>query len=70
MKQSPYDTGSMWYSILAFLLPIFGLIALPILKKFKFYKTYKAVKKGTIVGFSVIGIIVLIFLIALVFSLF
>lgn len=70
LKQSPYDTGSMWYSVLAFLLPIFGLIALPILKKFKFYKTFKAVKNGTIVGFSVIGIIVLIFLIALLISLF
>lgn len=70
MNQSPYDTGSMWFSILAFFLPIFGLIALPILKKHRFYKTFKSVRKGTIVGFSVIGISVLIFLIALLISLF
>ena len=70
MNQSPYDTGSMWFSILAFFLPIFGLIALPILKKHRFYKTIKSVRKGTIVGFSVIGISVLIFLIALLISLF
>lgn len=70
MNQSPYDTGSMWFSILAFFLPIFGLIALPILKKHRFYKTFKSVRKGSIVGFSVIGISVLIFLIALLISLF
>lgn len=70
MNQSPYDAGSMWFSILAFFLPIFGLIALPILKKHRFYKTFKSVRKGTIVGFSVIGISVLIFLIALLISLF
>lgn len=68
LKQNPHDTGSIWYSVLAFFLPIFGLIAWFILKKVNFIKTYKAVKKGTIAGFVVIGAIVVIFLLALLIA--
>ena len=56
-----HDTGSAWYAVLSFFLPLLGLIAFPIFKAKKYYKNYKACKKGTIIGWSVIGAIIVIF---------
>ena len=55
------DTGSIWYSVLAFLLPVLGLIGALVFKNKKYYRNYKACKKGTIIGFSVIGAIIVLF---------
>lgn len=57
-----HDTGNVWYSIGSFLLPLIGLIAGLIFKKKKYYRNYKACKKGAIIGFSTLGAIVLLFL--------
>ena len=68
--QTPiHDTGSMWYTILSFFLPILGLIGGFIFKNFKHIRNYKACLKGAIVGFSVIAAIIVIYLIFLLLAL-
>ena len=68
--QTPiHDTGSMWYTILSFFLPILGLIGGFIFKKFKHMRNYKACLKGAIIGFSVIAAIIVIYLIFLLLAL-
>ncbi len=64
-----HDTGSKWYSIGSFFLPILGLIGWKVFKKIKYFRNYKACKKGTIIGFSVIGALIALFGIALIFAL-
>lgn len=64
-----HDTGSAWYAVLSFFLPILGLIAFPIFKAKHYYRNYKACKKGTIIGWCVIAAIVVIFCILLISSL-
>lgn len=64
----PRDTGALWYSILSFFLPIFGLIAAVIFRKFNYIRNYKACKKGAIIGLIVIAAIVVLFLLLLLLS--
>lgn len=65
--QAPlHDTGSVWYVILSFFLPIIGIIAALLFKHKRYYRNYKACKKGAISGFVVLGVILAIFAIALV----
>jgi oligopeptide transport system ATP-binding protein len=61
-----HDTGSIWYAVASFFLPIIGLIAALIFKKKKHYRNYKMCKKGAIVGFIVIAVFILILLLGLV----
>ena len=63
-----HDSGAMWMTILSFFLPLLGLIALLIFKHYNYIRNYKACKKGTIYGAIVIGVIVGIFLIALIYA--
>ncbi|MBR1867872.1 MAG: ABC transporter ATP-binding protein, partial [Clostridia bacterium] len=63
-----HDTGNKWYAIGSFFLPVFGLIGWKIFKKIKYYRNYKACKKGSIIGFSVIGALIALFGIALLFA--
>ena len=65
----PRDTGSKWYSIGSFFLPVFGIIGGLIFKKFKYFRNYKACKKGAIAGFATAGSIVGLFLLLLLRSL-
>ncbi len=60
-----HDTGSFWYKFLSFLLPIIGLIVGAIFKKKKYYRNYKACKKGAIAGLITLGVIVVLFLLLL-----
>ena len=60
-----HDTGSIWYVIISFLLPILGLIAALLFKKFKHTRNYKQCRKGAIAGFVLIGAILAIFLLLL-----
>ena len=63
-----HDTGSKWYTFLSFLLPILGLIAAPIFKKFNYIRNYKACKKGALVGLGVLGSIIGLFLLMLLLA--
>jgi len=61
----PHDTGSVWYAVLSFLLPILGLVGMFLFKKFRHTRNYKQCRKGTIAGLIVLAAIVLLFLLLL-----
>ena len=63
-----HDTGSVWYTILSFFLPILGIIAAMVWKKFQHYRNYKACRKGAFIGFACIGVILAIFLLLLILA--
>lgn len=63
-----HDTGSIWYGIIGFFLPIIGLILLLVFKHIKHYRNYKISKKGTIAGFVIILAIILIFILGLIIA--
>ena len=60
-----HDTGSIWYMVISFFLPILGLIAALLFKKFRHTRNYKMCRKGAIAGFILIGVILLVFLLLL-----
>ena len=60
-----HDTGSKWYSILSFFLPLLGLIAAVVFRKFNHIRNYKACKKGAIAGLVTKFAIVALFGLAL-----
>jgi len=60
-----HDTGSVWYMVISFLLPILGLIATFLFKKFRHTRNYKMCRKGSIAGLVLIGIILVVFLLLL-----
>ena len=64
-----HDTGNVWYSIGSFFLPVIGIIAGLIFKKKKYYRNYKACRKGALIGFATLGAFALIFLIFLLIAL-
>lgn len=63
-----HDTGNVWYTVGSFFLPIIGAIGASVFKRFKWFRNYKACKKGAIIGFSVLGAIVAIFGICLLIA--
>lgn len=63
-----HDTGSKWYSLLSFLLPLLGLIGGFVFKHFNHKRNYKACLKGALAGFGVIGAIIVLFLILLILA--
>ena len=56
-----HDTGSFWYKFLSFLLPILGLIVGKIFKSKRYYRNYKACKRGAIAGLITFGVILVLF---------
>ena len=56
-----HDTGSFWYKLLSFLLWPLGLIAGAIFKRKRYYRNYKACKKGAIAGLITLGAIIALF---------
>ena len=62
-----HDTGSAWYALVSFFLPIIGIIAAMIFKKHRHYRNYKACKKGAIAGFIVLAVVIALFLLAFAF---
>ena len=45
-----HDTGGFWYKLLAFLLPILGLLLGQVLKGRNYLRNFRALKKGAIAG--------------------
>lgn len=64
-----HDTGSAWFKVLSFLLPIPGIIAAYIFKKFNYIKNFKAFKKGAIAGFILWAVVLVLFLFFLLLTL-
>ena len=56
-----HDTGSFFYKLLSFLLPIPGLIAGWIFKKKRYYRNYKACRNAAIGGLCTFGAILVLF---------
>jgi len=63
-----HDTGSIWYSILSFILPLLGLIGGLVFKKFKHFRNYKACLKGAIAGIITFAAVIAIFALLLVLA--
>ena len=63
-----HDTGNKLYAVVSFLLPILGLIVGFIFRHFNYIRNYKMCKKGAIVGFIVIGVILVLFLLLMLLA--
>lgn len=68
LKTPVHDTGSVWYKIISFLLPVLGLIAAFVFKHFHYYRNYTACKKGAIAGLIVIVAIIVLFILLLILA--
>lgn len=70
LKNTPiHDTGALWLTVVCFLLPILGLILMAIFKKKHYARNFRRAKIGTIAGFIFIGVIIALFLLALLYAL-
>ena len=56
-----HDTGSKWYAILSFFLPLLGLLGGLVFKKFNHIRNYKACLKGALIGLGVIAAVIVFF---------
>ena len=63
-----HDTGSKWYAILSFFLPLLGLIAAAVFRKFNHIRNFKACRKGALVGLATIAAVILFFALMLVLA--
>ena len=63
-----HDTGSLWLTVLAFFIPLIGLIGWILFNKFHYRRNARRMKSGTIAGFIVQAVIVVIFLLALLIA--
>lgn len=63
-----HDTGSFWYRILAFLLPILGLLVGQVFKGRNYLRNFRALKKGAIAGLIFRLVLIVIFILLLVIS--
>lgn len=55
-----HDTGSAWYAILSFFLPVFGLIAAYIFRRRNYIRNYKACRKGALAFFACVGVLIVV----------
>ena len=60
-----HDTGSVWYKVLSFILPLLGLIMGQIFKSKKHYRNYKACRNGAIAGLITFAVVIAFFLLCL-----
>ena len=63
-----HDSGSFWFKLLAFFLPILGLIAAQIYRSKNYINNFKALKKGAIAGLILRLVLVIFFLLLLLIS--
>ena len=63
-----HDTGSKLYAVVSFFLPVLGLIAGFVFRHFHYMRNYKMCKKGALIGFLVLGVIVLLFLLLILLA--
>ena len=61
LRTPVHDTGNIWLAVLAFFLPLLGLIGTWLFKKYHHFRNYKVCRRGTIAGFAVLGAIVVLF---------
>ena len=60
LRAPVHDTGSIWLAVLAFFLPLLGLVGTLLFKKYRHFRNYRMCRKGTIAGFVLLlGVVVL-----------
>ena len=62
------DTGSIWYKIFSFILPLLGLIAMAVFNHFHHFRNARACKKGAVAGLLFLAAILLLFLLLIVLA--
>lgn len=68
LERPLHDTGSFWYRILAFLLPILGLLVGQVFKGRNYLRNFRALKKGAIAGLIFRLVLIVLFILLLVIS--
>ncbi len=63
-----HDTGSAWYAIISFFLPILGLIAAFVFRRHNYIRNYKACRKGVIAFAATLGVCVALLLLFIVIA--
>lgn len=63
-----HDTGSAWYAILSFFLPILGLIAAFVFRRHNYIRNYKACRKGVIAFAATLGVCVALLLLFIIIA--
>jgi len=63
-----HDTGSLWYGVLGFLLPVLGIILGLIFRHFNHKRNAKMCFKGSIIMLVILAVIILLFLLFLVLA--
>ena len=63
-----HDTGSAWYAILSFFLPIIGLIAAIVFRRHNYIRNYKACRKGVIAFAATLAVCVLVLLLFIIIA--
>ena len=56
-----HDTGSIWYGIISFILPVLGLIGMLLFKKYKHLRNSKICRKGMLLGFGLLAAVLVLF---------
>ena len=62
------DTGSFWYALISFFLPVLGLLGGLIFKHFHFKRNAKSCFKGAVIGLIVLAVILILFLLFLILA--
>ena len=63
-----HDTGSLWYKLICFFLPIIGIFAGLIFRKHNYIRNYKSCMKGAWIGLATRAAIILIFCLLLILA--
>lgn len=62
LKAPVHDTGNILYGVLCFILPVLGIILSIVFRKKNYLRNFKISKKGTIGGFILWAVIIVLFL--------
>lgn len=63
-----HDTGSLWFKVLAFILPILALIVGQVFRRKNYIRNYRACRQGAIYGLIFRGGLILLFILLLILA--
>ena len=64
-----HDTGSKWFAILSFFLPLLGLIGAFVFRRINYIRNYKSCLKGSLIGLATVGVVIQLFVLMLILAL-
>lgn len=68
LKTPLHDTGNIWFGVISFFLPVLGIILAMVFKNHNYMRNYKIWKKGAVIGFIVLAVLIVIFLLGIVLA--